>query len=268
MKRALLFPLTLGLRGSAHAAPNKKARTMRLTKLLIALCAVSLPAAAIAQSAPPPDSQGGNRRQRQNAQNQAPAAPVDLASLYRGVACQAGADAASLEAMLATAPYSAQEREQAAAILRLVQRCQRGTGGMSANTVTLRGVIAETLLESRFPAAQAARSPAAAAAPLLDVTAATTRPDAASLASAYALIQCTAERHGDAVRTFLASDPGTPAEQAAFGVLNPSLASCATGSTNLNVDMRTLRGALAESLYRWSVVQRDGASAPYAARQP
>jgi len=241
---------------------------MRLKTVFLALLAFLLPSAAVAQSAPPPDTQGGNRRQRQRqqaqAQAQAPAAAVGLGPLYQGVACQAAANAASLEPMLATAPYSSQEREQASAILRLVQRCQRGTSGMSANSVMLRGVIAEILLETRFPTAQAARSPAVAAAPLLNVAAATTRQDAASLAPAYALVQCTAERHGDAVRTFLASDPGTPAEEAAFGVLNPSLASCATGATTLNIDLRTLRGSLAESLYRWSVVQRDGAAAPYA----
>ena len=195
-----------------------------------------------------------------------PAAAVGLGALYQGVACQAGANAASLEAMLATAPYSAQEREQASSILRLVQRCQRGTGGMSANSVILRGVIAETLLESRFPTAPAARSPVVAVAPLLNVQAATTRQDAATLAPAYTLAQCTAERQGDAVRTFLASDPGTPAEQAAFGALNPALASCISGSATLNIDLRTLRGVLAESLYRWSVVQRDGPAAPYAVR--
>lgn len=242
---------------------------MRSKMLLLALLSGLLSTTAVAQyGVPPPDTQGGARRQGNQAQSQrqAPAAAVGLAALYQGVACQAGANAPSLDPMLATAPYSAQEREQAAAILRLVQRCQRGTSGMSANSVTLRGVIAETLLETRFPAAQAARTPAVATAPLLNVQAATTRPDAASLAPAYALVQCTAERQGDAVRTFLASDPGTPAEQTALGALNPALVSCATGSLTLNIDMRTLRGALAESLYRWSVVQRDGATAPYAAR--
>jgi hypothetical protein len=239
---------------------------MRLKTILLALFVALLPGAALAQyGSPPPDTQGGNRRQRQQVQNQAPAAAVDLPSLYRGVACQAGANAASLEPMLATAPYSAQEREQAAAALRLIQRCQRGTGGMSTSSLLLRAVIAETLLESRFPTPQAARSPAVAVALLLNVQAATTRPNAASIAPAYALAQCTAERHQDAVRTFLASDPGTPAEQTAFGVLNPALASCISGSATLNVDLRTLRGVLAESLYRWSVVQRDGPAAPYAA---
>ena len=237
----------------------------RIPPAAFALCLTAIAASAVAQSSPPPDSPGGQRRQRQKAEAAQPVQAVSLSDLYRGVACQAAADPASLESMLATAPFSTAERDEAGRILRLVQRCQRGTAGTSTSSVLLRGVIAETLLESRFPSAQAARTPAVAVAPLLIVAAATTRPNATSLAPAYALAQCTAERHGDPVRIFLTSDPGTPAEQTAFGVLNPSLAACISGSAALNLDLRTLRGVLAESLYRWSVVQRDGPGAPFAA---
>lgn len=243
---------------------------MTLKHALFALVSLLLPSAALAQSAPPPDTSGGDRRQRQETanQSQAPAAPVALADLYRGVACQVGTDAASLEPMLATSPFSAQERETAGAMLRLVQRCQRGSGRMSASSVLLRSVIAETLLETRFATPQAAATPPVAMKPLLDVAAATTRPDAASLAPAYAVAQCTAARRPDAIRTFLATEAGSPAEQAAFPALSPALASCITGSPALNIDLRTLRGALAESLYRWSAAQRDGAASPYAATAP
>lgn len=254
--------MSIGMKWSGAMAPRLASRIRRST---CALCLAVIAASAAGQSAPPADNQGGQRRQRQNAQAAQPAQAVSLSDLYRGVACQAAADPASLEAMLATAPFSAGERDEAGRVLRLVQRCQRGAGGTSTSSVLLRAVIAETMLESRFPSPQAARTPAVGVAPLLNLAAATTRANAATLAPAYALAQCTAERRGDAVRAFLASDPGTPAEQAAFGVLNPALAACISGSAALNVDLRTLRGVLAESLYRWSVVQRDGAAAPFAA---
>ena len=136
---------------------------------------------------------------------------------------------------------------------------------MTASSVQLRSIIAGTLYETRFPTVQPARTPALAAAPLLKVDEATTRPNAAALAPAYAMAACVAANHADPARALLASEPATPAEQAAFTALNPSLGRCITGSPELNIDLRTLRGVIAESLYRWSVVQRDGAAAPFAA---
>ena len=73
---------------------------------ILVLCSAVLAASAAGQSTPQADDHGGNRRQRQKAQQpQQAAQAVGLADLYRGVACQAAADPASLEPILLTAPF-------------------------------------------------------------------------------------------------------------------------------------------------------------------
>jgi hypothetical protein len=47
--------------------------------------------------------------------------------------------------------------------------------------------------------------------------------------------------------------------------LTPVLSRCVPVEMTLNADRMMLRGLLAESLYRWSVVQRDGATSIWAA---
>jgi hypothetical protein len=232
-----------------------------LAAVLIAL----LPAVATAQDALPPEDRPIDARWRAQRNPAAPATPVTRADLIRGVACQLAADAASLEPMLASAPYSEAERAEAARILALVQRCIGLRGPLTALSAALRGTIAEAVYESRFATPQAARSPEPGVKPLLAVEAATTRPDAATLAPAYAMAHCAAARHGAEVRALLATDPNTPEEQAAFAALNPAFGRCAIGGGAITIDGRTLRGVLAESLYRWSIVQRDGPASPLAA---
>jgi hypothetical protein len=236
----------------------------RMTKLqaLAAALLALLPVPAAAQSVPPEERPIDARRRAQNAP---PAAPITRADLIRGVACQLAADAASLEPMLASAPYSAAEAAEAARILPLVQRCIGLRASLTGLAPALRPAIAEAFYESRFATPQPARSPEPGVKPLLVVEAATTRADAATLAPAYAMAQCTAARHGAEVRALLATDPNTAEEQAAFAALNPAFGQCATGGGAITIDGRTLRGVLAESLYRWSIVQRDGATSPLAA---
>jgi len=69
------------------------------------------------------------------------------------------------------------------------------------------------------------------------------------------------------VRDLLAADLTSKAEGAAFGALGPTMSSCFDTGMTFNTDRQTLRGILAESLYRWSVVQRDGAASQWAAAQ-
>lgn len=220
----------------------------------------ALPAPAAAQSIPMTEPHVSARRR---AQTQSPAAAQ--ADLPRAIGCQIRVDAAALEPMLATSPYSTEEAGAAARILPLLQQCLRSRTAIAATPVALRGAIAEALYESRFATAQAARGPAVGVAPLLRVEAATANREGAALAPMYAMAQCTAARHGEPVRALLATDPGTPAAQAAVQALNPAFVDCARGIGNLNVDGRILRGVLAESLYRWSVVQRDGPASSWAA---
>jgi len=203
------------------------------------------------------------------ARNASPGVAATRADLLRGISCQLAADPASLEPILAAAPYSEREAAESARILPLLRRCITGRATFVTPPPALRGAIAEAFLKARFATPQAARSPALVAKPQLDVAAATTRPDAATLVTSYGMAQCMAASHAGEVRALLATEPGTPAEAGMFNTtLAPLLGPCAAsagGTGEVRVDGRTLRGILAESLYRWSVVQRDGAASPWAA---
>lgn len=242
--------------------------------LLSVLAAVTVvtaaPAPAFAQnSAPPEDNplQARRRAQAQGQQNPAQTAST-RADLIRAVACQLGAAPDPLDAVLATAPYSAPEAAAVEALLPHLRSCNNNRP-FTTPPAALRGAVAEALLKARFATPQAARTPALGAKPLLDVTAATARPDAASLVTSYGIADCMALTQADQVRALLAIDPGSPAEVAFFNAtLGPLLSRCAAtagGTGTVSVDGRTLRGLLAESLYRWSVVQRDGAASLFAA---
>jgi hypothetical protein len=197
----------------------------------------------------------------------APATPATAPQLHAASACLVGRNAAVADALFATAPYSNEERTEALRLLGEMQRCAGGARMMSSVPL-IRGALAEAVLESRFPTALPARAPALGAKPLLQVELATTRTDAAALAPAYALAECTAVRYQELVRALMASEPASPAASAAFSALSPAFSACVTGNLQLNVDARTLRGVLAEDLYRWSVVQRDGPTSPLAAPAP
>jgi hypothetical protein len=51
----------------------------------------------------------------------------------------------------------------------------------------------------------------------------------------------------------------------ALTALYPSFGACVPAGTQLRVDRGGVRATLSEALYRWSVVQRDGATSPWAA---
>ena len=87
------------------------------------------------------------------------------------------------------------------------------------------------------------------------------------LAATYALFDCLTAAHPDLVRAYLATAPASPEEQAGFRTLTPGMVACLPpgGSHQLALGGAALRGVLAEMLYRWSVVQRDGPSSPFAA---
>jgi hypothetical protein len=244
-----------------------------MKKLLLALVAAvmvltALPAPAAAQNAPPAED---NPLQARRRAQRNPAAPAQQAAtradLIQAVGCQLNADAAPLEALLATAPYSPQEAAAGETLMPLLRACN-GNHAFTTPVAAVRGAAAEALLKARFATPQAARSPAAGVKPLLDVAAATTRPDAASLVTSYGMADCMGATQAGQVRALLATDPGTPAEATMFNAtLGPLLGRCAAtagGTGQISVDGRTLRGILAESLYRWSVVQRDGPASPWA----
>ena len=150
-------------------------------------------------------------------------------------------------------------------MLQLIQRCLRQRDPMATNAALVRGAVAEALYESRFPTAQPAQTPPLAVQPLFRPDQAANRSEAASLVPAFGLAECTSASQSGLVRALLATEPGGPEARAAFAALNPAFSACVTGGGQIAVDGRTLRGMLAETLYRWSIVQRDGAASPLAA---
>jgi len=232
--------------------------------LLLAALPASAQYGSAPAPAPPPQMPRGD-----SAQN-APAGPATPAQLHAGAACLVARNANVGDALLATAPYSAAERQQAVRLLGEMQRCTRPRGNYTTSAVMIRGAFAEAVYEARFATPQAARSPALAAKPLLQPSEVVAGIDATALASGYALAQCTAAQHPELVIAFLQTEPGTDAAQAAMTALNPTFVGCVTGpaGTRISLDGRTIRGTLAEELYRWSVVQRDGPTSPLAAAPP
>jgi hypothetical protein len=185
--------------------------------------------------------------------------------VLRAVQCVVARDAPSAEAMLATSPYTSDERDKAVRLLRAADRCMRRSSAMTTSALVLRGAVAETLYESRFQQPPAARTPAPGVAPLLRAADIASRDDAAFITSSFDLGLCTAPAHPDQVRALLATDPGTDAEVAALQALGPAFTACVARGTQLRVDRGGIRAILAETLYRWSVVQRDGPASPWAA---
>jgi hypothetical protein len=194
-------------------------------------------------------------------------APSTTAQVQTGIACLAQRNAGTFSALLATVPYSAAERREAMRLLPLIQRCTTSTATLSVSATALRAAAAEDIYERQFTAAQAARTPPLAVAHLLRPGEARTPAEVELLAPSYALAECLSAAHSDLVRAYLAADAAGDAETAAFRALNPGLIACvpAGAPRRIGVDGPTFRGILAETLYRWSVVQRDGASAPFAA---
>jgi hypothetical protein len=196
----------------------------------------------------------------------APPTPATPAELHAAAACLIARNAAAADPLFATAPYSAQERQVAIRLLGEMQHCVRQQRPFTSSVTAIRGTLAETAFETRFPSLPPARNPALAAVPLFRPDLATTRDDAAGLAPEYALAECTAAQHPELIVGLLQSEPLSPGSQAAFQALNPAFVGCVPRGTQLSLDGRTIRGILAEELYRWSVVQRDGPASPWAAQ--
>lgn len=228
--------------------------------LLIALAA---PAGAqygggSAPAAPPPPEGG------QSSAPAAPAVPTPPAEVLRAAACAVARDATVATALLATQPRSTQERERVLNLLRTAQRCLRMREQIATPTMFARGAAAEAVYEAQFAAPVAARSPALGAAPLPRPAPSAER-IVAVLAPMYDLVDCATPRAPDLVRALLATEPGSPEETNALGAMNAAFAPCVPTGTQLGIDPRAMRAFFAEAIYRWSVVQRDGPTSPWAA---
>jgi hypothetical protein len=225
-------------------------------------------------SAPPPDDTRPDRR-AQPAVSTGAATPADV---LRAAACVANAGPAIPRAILDAAPKSPEERRAAVAFLREGERCLQMTTAMVTSLAIIRGAAAESLVEAQFATPAAARTPPVGAKAMTrpPVPAAPAAPPAAAPGAApaaappnpevpYSLSECVAPARQDLVRALLATEPSTPEEAAAMTGLNPAYGACLPAGTQLSVNTRTFRSLLAEALYRWSVVQRDGPTSPWAA---
>ena len=239
----------------------------RTALLASALAALALPAAASAQygtpTPTPPQQTMANPGQsgQQNASAPAPTSPPELLA---AAICVVGRNQAAGDALFATAPFSSRERDVAVHLIGDMQRCGRRQP-ISTSAALVRSALAEATLEARFPAPQAAHDPAIAPAPLFRQDQASAIPNAAEFAPGYALAECTARQHPELIRALLATEPASAEAGAAVAALNPAFVACVTPGTRMNLDGRLIRGMLAEALYRWSVVQRDGQASAWAA---
>jgi hypothetical protein len=201
----------------------------------------------------------------------APSAPAQPAAndadVRAAVACLAGRDANSFATLLRSSPLSHAERTEVGRLMPLLLRCREGSERFSATVIQLRAAVIDHLYAQQFATARAPRTPPLAVAPLLRVDQARSRSEAEPLAATYTLLECVTAAHPDLIRAYLATPAGSEAEQAGFRALFPGLAAClpANGSRQLALGGTRLRGVLAEMLYRWSVVQRDGPTSPFAA---
>jgi hypothetical protein len=244
-------------------------RRTLLSRAALAASLLAFAPPALAQyggSAPPPPASPGSSSSQAPAQAPTATSPqTPQAEVLRGAACATGQSADPGIALLNTVPRSSEERSQAAAVLRTAQRCLHLRDQMATSAFGARAAFAEALYEAQFATPATARAPAVGAAPL-------PRPaDAAdqlsvALAPMYALADCTVPRHPDLVRAVIATEPRTPEETAALQALHPDFQACVpAGTPQVSYDPRFIRGFLAEALYRWSIVQRDGPTSPWAA---
>lgn len=195
----------------------------------------------------------------------AAAAATPPAEVLRAVTCALGREATAGDALLATLPFSAEERTQAGAFVRGAQRCARMREPIITSAFSLRGVLAEALYENRFATPPSPRTPPLAALPLPRPGPGTDAQIVEALATMFALVDCATPRQTGLVRALLATEPRSAEETAALTALHPAIIPCVPPGTQLRIDPRVMRNFFAEALYRWSVVQRDGPTSPWAA---
>jgi hypothetical protein len=241
----------------------RHARLRRRLLTAVLLFASPLPAAAQYGAPSPPRQEMPQGNESRNAQP--PPAIASRADVLRAAVCVVGRDATAANALLATAPYSSSERDKAMRLLRAAERCLRLRAPLATSALLFRGAVAESLYETSFAQPAAARTPPAAAAAFFRASAAASREDAAMVSTFFDLAQCAAPREPGLVRALLATEPASDAESAALTALYPTFGQCVPAGTQLSIDRGGMRAMLAESLHRWSVVQRDGPTSPWAA---
>ncbi|MEA3036043.1 MAG: hypothetical protein QOH04_1808, partial [Sphingomonadales bacterium] len=127
--------------------------------------------------------------------------------------------------------------------------------GVEVTNALLRGAIAQALYDKHFGAGIA---PAAApiAVPPLDWSG--NSATAATLAPVYNLGRCAVATDPQGVQRLAATQPASADEGARLGELMPKLKPCLDRGITFTTNRETLRAILIESLYKWSLAQRNG----------
>lgn len=176
--------------------------------------------------------------------------------------CIAKREPRAVAQLVSTTPFSAEEKKRAGKLLEVIDYCTNDDSVMRSS-LRFRSAATEWLYEKEFGSPPSPRQPAAATGAILPASAANS-PESAAFAPIFAAAQCAVAAKPEEVDAILDTEPSSDRETDAINGLGEVLTQC-VGAGKIHTDRETLRGALAEALYRWSVVQRGGASSDWAA---
>lgn len=152
-----------------------------------------------------------------------------------------------VRAYLAAVPGTDRERTIGWYLYRRVGDCLVRATWVRFNGVMGRGVAAERLLSTDFPAAGPLQGPVGASefGPLSQPM--KLEPE---IASGYAFARCVVMANPAGVSRVLRTDRGSRAEVAAMRALDPSFPACVVAGATFSIDRWTLRPFLAEAVYQ------------------
>jgi hypothetical protein len=185
---------------------------------------------------------------------------VALRVLDRMGDCVVKADPNGSMALLMTVPGSAESSRQLDLLRPRLPTCLTeaargtdlyGTLKMQTNGNALKGAIAGSLYRLQF----SARPPGSLPKPtsVSPIAPPSSNPKDRKLVETFGFGQCLADRDPEAVRRLVLSKAGSGDEQAALSQLTSQMPACVTVGTTIKMDRNSLRGLLAQSLYRWSI---------------
>ena len=161
--------------------------------------------------------------------------------------CMMKRNPGQVRAYLASVPGSDLERRIGWYLYRRLGECLVKATFVRFNGVMGRGVAAERLLATDFPAAGPLRMPVAAEdfGPLSGPM--KLEPE---IASGYAFARCVVMADPAGVGAVLRTPRGSPAEATAMHALRPNFPACVVRGATFSIDRWTLRPFLAEALYQ------------------
>ena len=173
------------------------------------------------------------------------------------LACVVKREPARSRAILSTAPGSKEEANAGWGFDDRVEECATSVGSISFSTSLLRGGLAEIYYHREFPNGLVVEAPADETAvawtqPRLD------RGGDQQLELLHSAAKCLVVGQPAQVRTLLAAEPFSSAEQQALGDIQKSLGPCLFKGVKFTASKQTLRGLLAEAAFAYGVARRDG----------